>query len=103
MTVQQIQLRRGTAAAWTSANPTLLSGEMGIETDTRKAKVGDGSTAWTGLSYLADTGFANPMTTALDLMYGGVSGLPTRLAGPSTSGTFALQCIDGVFTWVAVP
>ena len=47
----QIQLRRGTASQWTSANPTLAVGEMGVETDTDKYKIGDGSTAWTSLSY----------------------------------------------------
>jgi hypothetical protein len=47
----QIQLRRGTAAAWTAANPTLADGEMGIESDTDLFKVGDGTTAWNSLSY----------------------------------------------------
>lgn len=50
MTVK-IQLRRGTAAEWTSANPTLLSGEQGLETDTGKTKIGDGVTAWNSLGY----------------------------------------------------
>ena len=43
--------RRDTAANWTSANPTLLAGEIGIESDTNKIKIGDGSTAWTSLGY----------------------------------------------------
>lgn len=47
----QIQLRRDTAANWTSANPTLAAGEMGIETDTSKYKIGDGSTTWSSLGY----------------------------------------------------
>ena len=47
----QIQLRRGTAAQWTSANPTLASGEVGFETDTNKEKIGDGTTAWNSLAY----------------------------------------------------
>ena len=51
-----IQIRRDTAANWTSANPTLAQGELGIETDTSKVKVGDASTTWTGLSYLIDVG-----------------------------------------------
>ena len=51
-----IQIRRDTASNWTSANPTLAQGELGIETDTLKVKVGDGSTAWTSASYLIDTG-----------------------------------------------
>ena len=51
-----IQIRRDTAANWTSANPTLAQGELGIETDTLKVKAGTGSTAWTSLGYLVDTG-----------------------------------------------
>lgn len=47
----QIQLRRDSAADWTSANPTLAQGEVGYETDTNKLKIGDGSTAWTSLAY----------------------------------------------------
>ena len=46
----QIQLRRGTAAQWTAANPTLAEGEMGVETDTGQFKVGDGTTAWNSLA-----------------------------------------------------
>jgi hypothetical protein len=49
--VTQIQLRRGTAAQWTSANPILASGELGVETDTVKAKIGDGALAWNSLPY----------------------------------------------------
>ena len=46
-----IQLRRDTAANWTSANPTLANGELGVETDTGLGKVGDGTTAWVDLDY----------------------------------------------------
>lgn len=46
-----IQLKRDTASNWTSNNPVLAAGEMGIETDTNKFKFGDGSTAWNSLSY----------------------------------------------------
>lgn len=44
-------MKRGTAAALTSANPTLAAGELCLETDTGKMKIGDGSTAWTSLAY----------------------------------------------------
>lgn len=47
----KIQLRHDTAANWTSVNPVLLEGEVGIETDTKKFKVGDGVTNWTSLAY----------------------------------------------------
>lgn len=49
--VTQIQIRRGTAAQWTSTNPTLAAGEWGYETDTGKVKIGNGSTAWSSLGY----------------------------------------------------
>lgn len=54
----KIQVRKGTAAQWTSANPTLLSGEIGFETDTIKLKIGDGTTAWTALAYHHDPDLA---------------------------------------------
>jgi len=44
-----IQCHRGTAAAMTSNNPTLLAGEWGVETDTGKTKMGAG--AWNSLAY----------------------------------------------------
>lgn len=46
-----IQIRRDTAANWTAADPTLAECEIGIETDTELAKLGDGVTAWTALGY----------------------------------------------------
>lgn len=46
-----IQIRRDIAANWTSVNPILAQGELGLETDTRKIKVGDGTTAWNSLVY----------------------------------------------------
>lgn len=47
-----IQIKRGTASSWTSANTILAAGEVGFETDTRRMKVGDGSTAWSSLNYV---------------------------------------------------
>lgn len=46
-----IQLRRGTAAQWTSKNPILAVGEPGFETDTGRQKVGDGASPWSALQY----------------------------------------------------
>ena len=48
----RILLRNDTATAWTNANPVLMKGEIGIETDTNKFKIGDGLTAWSALSYV---------------------------------------------------
>ena len=80
----QIQLRNGTAAQWTSANPTLAVGEMGVETDTGKFKIGTGSTAWNSLAYAA----VGTVTSVAQSFTGGivsVAGSPV-----STSGTLAL-------------
>lgn len=75
--------RRDTAANWTTANPTLLAGELGHESDTGKWKVGDGSTAWTALAYtywsqisaypLATADIANDAITAEKLAHTSVT------------------------------
>ena len=56
----RLQNRRDTAANWTSNNPTLAAGEIGLETDTSKFKMGDGSTAWTSLAYAYAAGATGP-------------------------------------------
>jgi len=58
--------RRDTAANWTTANPTLLAGEIGLESDTGYWKVGDGSTAWTSLAYVSGLGAEIPVSRLAD-------------------------------------
>jgi hypothetical protein len=65
----RFQLRRDTAANWTSVNPVLALGEPGVETDTLRVKIGDGVNAWSSLSYTITTQF------------GDLTGVPTTLAG----------------------
>lgn len=60
MTSIQLQFRRGTASQWTSANPRLAAGEMGIETDTNLFKIGNGATGWTSLPYGGLQGTTGP-------------------------------------------
>jgi hypothetical protein len=74
--VTQIQTRRGTAAQWTSANPTLAAGEWGYETDTGKVKIGNGSTAWNSLAYTG-AGDIEGVTASTGLTGGGTSGTVT--------------------------
>jgi hypothetical protein len=78
MSTVRIQLRRGLASEWTSADTALnasgglklAAGEVGLETDTGTFKFGDGTTRWSGLPYalentlgdyvlLEDVGVAN--------------------------------------------
>ena len=79
MASRRILIRRDTAANWTSANPTLASGELGGETDTGKLKLGNGSTAWNSLAYLGGVTSVNGST-------GIVTGL-AALASPTFTGT----------------
>lgn len=50
----RMQQRRGTAAQWSSSNPTLGAGEIGWESDTNKFKIGDGTNLWNDLDYFVD-------------------------------------------------
>lgn len=54
MTTLRYQNKRGTAVQWAIQNTTLLEGELGFETDTRKFKLGDGYTLWNDLPYFLD-------------------------------------------------
>jgi hypothetical protein len=47
-----VQHKRGTAADIAAHNPVLAEGEFGVETDTFKVKVGDGTKTWTALPYV---------------------------------------------------
>ena len=51
MSTVRIQVRRGLASEWTTANPVLAAGEMGVETNTNLFKFGNGSSTWTALAY----------------------------------------------------
>jgi hypothetical protein len=60
----RIQIRRDTAANWTSSNPVLRAGEFGVETDTLKFKIGNGTSTWTQITTYANvtpTGLSNSL------------------------------------------
>jgi hypothetical protein len=86
-----IQNRRGTAAQWTSANPTLAAGEIGVETDTGQMKIGNGSTAWTSLAYSAMTSSSTTTLTNKTIALGSntVSGTTAQFNTALTDGDFA--------------
>jgi Major tropism determinant N-terminal domain/Collagen triple helix repeat (20 copies) len=95
----QIQLRRGTAAQWTSANPVLADGEIGLETDTAQFKIGNGVQAWNVRAYGGIQGVQGPQgTQGLQGNAGtqGIQGIqgPTGPDGPQ--GLQGLQGIQGV-------
>ena len=47
----RLVLRHDTAENWTKENPVLLEGEVGVETNTSKLKIGDGKSEWKTLKY----------------------------------------------------
>lgn len=82
----QIQFRRDTAANWTSVNPILAEGELGLETDTQKFKMGNAVNHWNDLLY-ATQGEVGPA---------GATG-PTGDTGPTgPSGADGVDGTDGV-------
>jgi hypothetical protein len=85
----RLQQRRDTAANWTSNNPTLAAGEIGLETDTSKFKVGTGSATWTSLAYGGIQGVQG--TTGA-----GTQGATGTQGTNGTQGTQGLQGIQGL-------
>ena len=57
---KRLQLRHDTSTNWVNANPILLSGEMGIENDKNRVKIGNGILNWAYLPYFpSDTGLGS--------------------------------------------
>ena len=64
----RLQLRRGTLSQWSTYNPILAEGEIGLILDSGQFKTGDGVTNWN------------------DLPYGGMvgpTGAPSTVTGPT--------------------
>lgn len=90
MALFRFKLRGGTAAEWTAANPVLAEREPGVETDTGRFKIGDGSTAWTALPYAV--GGDGPAGPANILSIGTVDGGATAEA--TITGTAPAQTLN---------
>jgi len=48
----KIQFRRDVTANWNNSDPVLSQGEIGINLDTNKFKIGDGTSTWSNLTYI---------------------------------------------------
>jgi len=84
-------IRKHTAAEWKALNLTLRVGEVGIERDTKKHKVGDGITTWNELSYQ----FSKVIADALYAPIGSAGGA-TMTEDPADPGTFIIQSGGGI-------
>ncbi len=84
---QRIQLRRGTAAEWLLADPVLAAGELGIELDTDRVKIGDGTSPWTELAYFGSDDSSLAIETAARIA--GDAALDARLVDIEDVGPLA--------------
>jgi hypothetical protein len=62
---QKIQIRRGTTSQWSTTNPILAAGELGLDTDLKATKIGNGTTAWNSLPFQPSSivGFTSTIPT----------------------------------------
>jgi len=86
----RLQLRRGTASQWVSADPVLAEGEFALEKDTSLFKIGNGSTSWNSLGYGGIAGPTGPAgedgIIGLDGSTGPTGAGVTGPTGPAGSG-----------------
>ena len=85
----QIQLRRGTAASWTSTNPTLGAGEIGFETDTGNFKIGTGAAAWASLPYNLNGGVSTSGGSTITVASG--TTVPLTIQNNGTGNSFRVN------------
>jgi hypothetical protein len=87
--VTTIELRRGTALQWTTINPILAAGEMGVETDTGAVKAGNGTSAWQVLPYTNNA--QNSLSTPSSVLPPTVDAVNAALATVATPGLVAVN------------
>jgi len=80
----RIQVRRGTTADWTAADPVLASGEFGFDTTLERFKIGNGGDPWSGLAFVDDISWSD------------VTGKPPKFAPSSHSSSHAKGAIDAL-------
>ena len=85
MSYYTIQIREDTAANWTANNPVLALAEPGLETDTGKAKMGNGSAVWTALPYWNPGGASGGGVSSVNGLAGAVT-LSAASVGADASG-----------------
>ena len=108
-----ILLRNDTASNWTTENPVLSKGEIGVEIDTNKFKFGDGIKTWSNLDYAGTVVSSSSTngkikidgvdTTVYTLPIGSstIGGVKTTASGAGTvaidsNGAMALNTVSGL-------
>ena len=104
---QHIQIRRDTSANWAAVNPTLKDGELGYETGVGRLKVGNGTTAWSGLQYVTSSNAVRIDSSTLGVLYVGKASAGTSEATSawtiirSTFSTAGVRLSKGTATGVS--
>src|SRR3569832_647361 len=96
-----IQLRRGTAADWITANPILAEGELGLELDTGKVKAGNGVDDWNTLPYVVGT--TGPAGAPDSPGQSGQDGIPGSDGDPGPPGPVGPTGVQGPQGFPGVP
>lgn len=119
----QLQFRKGTESEWSGSNPTLASAELGVETDTNRFKIGNGSSPWNALPYVlvpfpytgsaeitgslvvtgsvtATSGFTGSFSGSVDgsFPYQNLTGIPAGIISSSTQFNTLTTPFTGSFT-----
>lgn len=93
-----IKLRRDTAANWTTNSTVVLAaGEMGVETDTLKTKIGDGVTAWSALSYATEPGGTQSVASGTSAL--GTSAISSGACASVVTTTATNVATTDVINW----
>lgn len=96
----KLVIRNDTAITWTTVNPVLLKGELGVENDTKKFKFGDGVSAWNSLPYASATSahISNSAPLSTDIKYD----LGTLWLNTSDSSVYTLMAISTTAVWTKI-
>lgn len=86
----QIIQRSDKAAVWTEKNPVLANSEFGVESDTGKFKIGDGTKAW------AELGYAGGDEAALTAAIKAAEDKTFKIESPTGTDTEELAKLTGV-------
>ncbi|MBQ7154863.1 MAG: hypothetical protein IJR85_04840 [Synergistaceae bacterium] len=100
LNLEHLVFKCNNAASW-SADYVLAAGELGIELDTKKVKLGDGTTQWSELAYYSDpvvSGLVETLTGRVTTAEGTLTSLGTRMdtaEGNITSHGTRLDTAEG--------
>ena len=90
-----------TSDMWTLTNPVLANGAIGAEIDTNKAKIGDGVSTWSQLSYLGTASGTYTLPAATSSVLGGITvsnGLNITAGGALSAAVLSVVGRTGAIT-----